>query len=83
MLLISNAFWMLFAIDRAAQGLGKERIFGYHLHVFALKTALVIYLSAAMFISSVYIEELYWLLMMPVFLKRALDNELAADAEKM
>ncbi len=75
-LLIGNAFIMLFAIERSAKTLDTNRAQAYHLHAFALKISLVIYLSAAMFISSVFIEEFYWMLMMPVFLKRALDNEI-------
>ncbi|MFP3982486.1 MAG: O-antigen ligase family protein [Desulfurivibrionaceae bacterium] len=76
MLLIVNAFWMLFSLDKSARSLSEDRRHAYHLHVFGVAIALVVYLSATMFISSTYIEEFYWLLMMPVFLKRALDNEM-------
>ncbi len=76
MLLIGNAFLTLRNVDRAALNLPGGRHHDYHLHAFALKIALVIYLCAAMFITSVYIEEFYWLLFMPLFLKRAVQNEL-------
>jgi O-antigen ligase len=75
LLLIANALWMLFALDRRVRNLGEDRAHDYSLHIFGLKIALVVYLSAGMFISSTYIEEFYWLLMMPVFLKRSFDNE--------
>ncbi|WP_028575389.1 O-antigen ligase family protein [Desulfonatronovibrio hydrogenovorans] len=79
-LLIGNAFWMLYRIDGSAKHLSQDRGMDYYLHSFALKIAILVYLTAAIFISSVFIEEFYWLLMMPVFLKRALDNDLYDDA---
>lgn len=44
------------------------------LHVYALRVALVIFLSAAMFITETYIENFYWLLLMPVLLERSVDK---------
>lgn len=75
LLMIATAFLMLWRIDSRAESLPPDRASFFHLYSFATKLALVIYLTAAMFISSVYIEEFYWLLFFPVFLKRALDNE--------
>ncbi|MDO3379735.1 O-antigen ligase family protein [Geoalkalibacter halelectricus] len=74
-LMIFTAFFMLWQIDRRASELTPERANFFHLYAYATKIALFVYLTAAMFVSSVYIEEFYWLLMFPVFLKRALDNE--------
>ncbi len=82
-MLIASAFFMLWKIERRAESLEPEPQGFFHLYAFALKLSLITYLVAAMFISSVYIEEFYWLLMMPVFLKRALDNEIIdAGVEK-
>lgn len=74
-LMIVTAFFMLWQIDRRAVELSPEKARDFYLYSYATKLALVVYLTAAMFISSVYIEEFYWLMFFPVFLKRALDNE--------
>jgi O-antigen ligase len=79
MLLIANAFLMLLGVGRSAQSLNEDRSHVFKLHAFGLAIALVVYASAGMFISTTYIEEFYWLLMLPVFLKRSLANELAAE----
>ncbi len=44
------------------------------LHIFALRVALVILLSAAMFITETYIEEFYWLLILPILVERSVDK---------
>lgn len=75
-MMIATAFLMLWKIERNSEGLPDGDREFFHLYAFALKLSLVTYLVAAMFITSVYIEEFYWLLMMPVFLKRALNNRL-------
>lgn len=75
LLMIFTSFLILRDIDRKTLVLDSDKQEFYQLNVFAIRIALTVYLTAAMFISSVYIEEMYWLLMMPVFLKRALENE--------
>jgi len=45
------------------------------LHAYAQSIALVIFLSAGIFITETYIEEFYWLLMFPVLLERVVDAE--------
>ena len=45
-------------------------------HVFALLVSLIIYLFAGLFITQIYIEMLYWLLMFPLFLYRSVQNTL-------
>lgn len=75
-MLIASAFFMLWKIERDAKDLPHEPQGFFNLYAFSLKLSMITYLVAAIFISSVYIEEFYWLLMMPVFLKRALDNEI-------
>ncbi len=76
-MLVASAFFMLWEIERRVDAVESELHGFFHLYAFALKLSLITYLVAAMFISAVYIEEFYWLLMMPVFLKRALDNEIS------
>jgi O-antigen ligase len=73
-LLIANAFRMLFSIKINIQDLPNKEDFVWH--IYALQLALIIYLSAGMFITQTYIEELYWLLMFPLFLKRSVENEI-------
>jgi O-antigen ligase len=72
-LLIINAFYMLFSIQKDIQTLPNKEDLAWH--IYALKLALIIYLSTGMFITQTYIEELYWLLMFPLFLKRSVENE--------
>jgi putative inorganic carbon (HCO3(-)) transporter len=73
-LLIGNAFYMLFKIKKDAKHLPHKNAFFWH--IYGLKVALIIYIVAGMFITQTYIEEFYWLLMYPVFLKRSVDNEM-------
>ena len=51
--------------------LGQE----YNLHTLALRTGLVMYLVGTCFLSHTYVEEFYWVLMFPLFLKRCYENE--------
>jgi putative inorganic carbon (hco3(-)) transporter len=77
LLMIFTAFTTLNGVARAAKLISSSNLReAFLLHVLGMRVALIIYLSAAVFISSVYIEEFYWLLMFPVFLKRAFENEL-------
>ncbi len=77
LLLVANAFRMLFSIKRDIQQLPNKEDVTWH--IYALKLALIIYLSAGIFITQTYIEELYWLLMFPLFLKRSVENEIEAS----
>ena len=76
LLLISNAFWILYKLKNNVLQLVSKN--NYLWHIYGLKIALIIYLVAGMFITHTYIEEFYWLLMFPIFLKRAVENELNA-----
>jgi putative inorganic carbon (hco3(-)) transporter len=58
-MLIVSAFFMLWRIERECESLDHEPQNFFHLYAFALKLSLIAYLVAAMFISSVYIEEFY------------------------
>lgn len=51
--------------------LGQE----YDLHTLALRTGLIMYLVTTCFLSHNYVEEFYWVLMFPLFLKRCYENE--------
>lgn len=75
MLLIVFSFKLLKTIEKEAAELEATARSFYEMHAFGLRISLIVYLTAAFFISSVYVEELYWILMLPLFLKRALKNE--------
>ena len=79
LLLIGNAFWILFRLKKKIQDLPQKVDFLWH--IYALKIALIIYLVAGIFITHTYIEEFYWLLMFPVFLKRSVENEIKIEAK--
>src|SRR4030042_5305668 len=49
LLLIGNAFWILFKLKKRIQGLPHEADFLWH--IYALKIALIIYLIAGVFIT--------------------------------
>lgn len=74
LLLIGNAFYILFSLKKQVRILPNKNDFLWH--IYGLKIALIIYLVSGMFLTQTYIEEFYWLLMYPVFLKRAVDNEI-------
>ena len=73
LLLIGNAFRMLFAIRKDIDRLPNKEEFIWH--VYAMQIALCIYIVAGVGLTHTYIEEFYWLLMFPVFLKRSVENE--------
>jgi O-antigen ligase len=73
-LLIGNAFYILIKLKKDAKHLPNKQDFLWH--IYGLKIALIIYIVAGMFITHTYIEEFYWLLIYPVFLERAVENEL-------
>ncbi|MGZ4162130.1 MAG: O-antigen ligase family protein [Neobacillus sp.] len=74
LLLIGNAFWILLKLKKRIQGLPHEADFIWH--IYALKIALIIYLVSGIFITQTYIEEFYWLLIYPLFLKRSIEGEI-------
>jgi len=73
LIMIANAFRILKRLKNKIRGLNNET--DYKWHIYALSVSLVIFLSSGMFITHTYIEELYWLLMFPVLLERAVENE--------
>ena len=72
LLLIFNAFRILRVIRKEAKSLTNGKDFLWH--AYAMQVVLVIYLVCGMTMTHTYIEELYWLLLFPVFLKRSLEN---------
>lgn len=76
-LLIASSFYTLRRVSQTTRQMPERIRSVYDLYQMASGTALIIYLTAAVFISSVYIEEFYWFLMFPVFLLKSAENELA------
>jgi O-antigen ligase len=74
LLLIVNAFRILGQIKKKAETLTYGRDFLWH--VYGIRVALVIHLASGMSMTHLYVEELYWLLLFPVFLKRSVENEI-------
>ena len=74
LIMIANAFRILKRVKNKAIGLSNE--IDYKWHNYALSVSLVIFLTSGMFITHTYIEELYWLLMFPVLLERAVENQI-------
>ncbi|MFX0195820.1 MAG: O-antigen ligase family protein [Candidatus Hodarchaeota archaeon] len=75
LLLIGNAFRLLSSVSKLAEQSDKRKCFLWH--IYATRVALIIFLSSGLFITHTYIEEFYWLLMFPLFLKRSVQNDLA------
>ncbi len=72
--MIYNAFKILSQIKNS---LDINSLIGheYALHILALQISLIMYLVTTLFLSHTYVEEFYWLLMFPLFLKRCYENE--------
>lgn len=81
--MIWNAFKILRTQRRRIETLSLPH--DIQLHVYGQSVALVIFLTAGLFITETYIEEFYWLLMFPVLLERVVDRQIivqgAADAK--
>jgi len=75
--LILNAFKLLRDLEKKVVNLNleklKERI---SYHIFAVNEAIIITLVAGCFSTRLYMEEFYWFLMMPLFLKRVVETEI-------
>lgn len=72
-MLIANAFLMLRSVSNQIDHTQKRE--DYLWHLYGVKVAMISFLVAGLFITHTYVEEFYWLLMFPVFLKRSLENE--------
>lgn len=73
LLLIANAFRILSQISSKIEHLKHSQ--SYMWHIYGLRLALIGYLTVAFFISATYVEDFFWLLMLPMFLERCLENE--------
>jgi O-antigen ligase len=52
---------------------------GFILHAYAQSVALVIFFIAGMFITETYIEEFYWILMLPVLFGKVVDSSMCIN----
>jgi len=77
MLLIANAFNILRKLRTQVRRMANETDFRWH--IYGLTVSIIIFISSGMFITHTYIEELYWLLLFPVFLKRSVENQLSTQ----
>jgi probable O-glycosylation ligase (exosortase A-associated) len=77
LLMIANAFNILRKLKKQVKGMDRQSDFVWH--IYGIKISIILFVSAGMFISHTYIEELYWLLMFPVFLKRSVENQLSKE----
>jgi putative inorganic carbon (HCO3(-)) transporter len=73
LLLIVNAFNTLRKLRIRVKGLSNETDFLWQ--IYGLTVSMVVVICCGVFISQTYIEELYWLLMLPVFLKRSVESQ--------
>jgi len=73
LLLIVNAFNTLRKLRTRVKGLSNEADFLWQ--IYGLTVSMVVFICCGFFITHTYIEELYWLLMFPVFLKRSVENQ--------
>ena len=86
MALIANAFLILRRLTLATREVVEPddaRRNMFLMHHYAVKIALVVFLTSGMFITHTYIEEFYWLLVMPVFLYRSWENEFEMVPEQV
>ncbi len=74
LLLIANAFRILSSISKDIEQLENKEIFFWH--IYGVRIGLIAYLLVVFFVSATYTEDFYWFLMFPVFLKRAVENEI-------
>jgi putative inorganic carbon (hco3(-)) transporter len=73
LLLAANAFRILSQLSKKAELLKNAQV--YLWHIYALRLALMGFLVVAFFVSATYVEDMFWLLTYPLFLKRCLENE--------
>ena len=78
LLLIANAFRILSSISKDIDQLENKETFFWH--IYGVKIGLIAYLVVVFFVSATYTEDFYWFLMFPVFLKRAVENEIVKTA---
>jgi O-antigen ligase len=72
-LLIANAFRILGRLRKQVKGWSNEMDFQWQ--IYGLKISIIIFITCGITMTQTYIEELYWLLIFPVFLQRSVENE--------
>lgn len=72
-LMVINYFVILNTISKENKKV-TEYIGKLELDIFALRIAFIMFLTGTLFLTHTYIEEFYWLLLFPVFLKRTYEN---------
>lgn len=72
LILILNAFRILYKIKIQSKRLGNTMNFIWH--IYGLKMSLIIFITCGLTMTQTYIEELYWLLIFPIFLRRSFEN---------
>ncbi len=77
LMMIWNAFKVLRQQKKRAEGTKSKK--EIDLHVYGLTVSLIIFLAAGMFVTHTYIEELYWLLLLPVMFERAVTKEIISE----
>jgi putative inorganic carbon (hco3(-)) transporter len=82
LVVVASAFRMLWCLPNKMEGLPATERDRFTFLVYGLTISLTVILAAGMTISLLYMEALWWLLVMPVCLERVLENlkeDLAAD----
>ena len=79
LMLIYNAFRILKYVENEALKLGKKANI-YYSHIYSVKVGLITYLVIVTFVSATYTEIFYWFLMLPLFLKRSVENEVIYES---
>lgn len=75
--MILNAFLLIRKQKRRIDKLKHKHKLNFHL--FSLTIAVVIFLTAALFITETYIEEFYWILMFPLLLQNVVNHEMTTQ----
>jgi hypothetical protein len=77
--MIGNAFLILGRIRRLARA--RPELEGLALNGYGVQVALIAYLVASFFITTLYLESIWWLLLLPSAMERAASNPEAASAD--
>lgn len=78
---LTIAWGTLTRLKRRARARLSEPAF-YEMMVFANRMALLVYLIGGLFTSRLYTEGFWWMVVLPVCLKRAVDNEIRQEVQE-
>ncbi len=79
LILMANAFRILLSTEKLLPALKNHKDFYWH--IFALKIGLISYFVVVTFVSATYVEEFFWFIMFPLFLKRSVENEILLNGD--